>query len=120
VGDSTPVGDVSETVVYCGSHSSATEAAAESVARSMTGAVIMGYDPSLVADGAQVTVVTGTQFAVNAASTPTTGTSSGSATSIPSVAAIAVPSPTTSNLQPWDPRACTAGATPTAPVPNRI
>ena len=36
----------------------------------MTGAVIMAYDPSQVADGAQVTVVTGTQFAVNAPSTP--------------------------------------------------
>jgi polyisoprenyl-teichoic acid--peptidoglycan teichoic acid transferase len=119
VGDSTPVGDVSETVVYYGSHAPATEAAAESVARSMTGAVIMGYDPSLVANGAQVTVVTGTQFAVNATSTPTTGTPSGSATSTPSVAAIAAPSPTTSNLQPWDPTACTAGATPTALVPNR-
>jgi hypothetical protein len=118
VGDSTSVGDVSETVVYYGSHAPATEAAAESVVRSMTGAVIMAYDPSLVADGAQVTVVTGTQFAVNASSTATTGGSS-SATSTPSVAAIAAPSPTTSNLQPWDPRACTAGATPTAPVPNR-
>jgi LCP family protein required for cell wall assembly len=119
VGDSTSVGDVSETVVYYGSHAPATEAAAESVVRSMTGAVIMAYDPSLVADGAQVTVVTGTQFAVNASSTATTGGSS-SATSTPSVAGIAAPSPTTSNLQPWDPRACTAGATPTAPVPNRI
>jgi hypothetical protein len=118
VGDSTSVGDVSETVVYYGSHAPATEAAAESVVRSMTGAVIMAYDPGLVADGAQVTVVTGTQFPVNAPATPTTGGSS-SATSTPSVAGIAAPSPTTSNLQPWDPRACAAGATPTTPVPNR-
>ena len=119
VGDSTPVGDVSETVVYYGSHASATEAAAEAVARSMTGAVIMAYDPSLVADGAQVTVVTGSQFAVNAPATPTTGGSTAPATSTPTVTGIAVPSPTTSNLQPWDPRTCAAGATPTAPVPNR-
>jgi LCP family protein required for cell wall assembly len=125
VGDSTPVGDVSETVVYYGSRAAATEAAAESVARSMTGSVIMAYDPSLVADGAQVTVVTGSQFAVNAPATPTTASTatpatSTPATSTPTVAGIAAPSPTTSPLQPWDPRACAPGATPTAPVPNRI
>ena len=74
VGDTPAVGDVAETVVYYGSRSAATEAAAESVARSMTGSVIMAYDPSQVADGAQVTVVTGTQFAVNAPASSTTPT----------------------------------------------
>jgi LCP family protein required for cell wall assembly len=113
VGDATPVGDVVETVVYYGSRSPKTEAAAETVARSMTGSVVMAYDPSRVADGAQVTVVTGTQFAVNSAaapaSTPTTSTAA---------ATIASPSPPTSNLEPWDPRACPAGVPPTAPEPN--
>jgi polyisoprenyl-teichoic acid--peptidoglycan teichoic acid transferase len=130
VGDTNPTGDVAETVVYYGSHSPAVEAAAETVARSMTGAVIMAFSPSQVADGAQVTVVTGTQFAVTTppvAPTPTTGSVSGSSTSTtpsttsttsPTAAAIAAPSPATSNLQPWDPRSCPAGATPTAPVPN--
>jgi hypothetical protein len=65
VGDTAPVGDVSETFVYYGSRAPAAEAAAEAVARSMTGSVIMGYDPSQVVDGAQVAVVSGTQFAVN-------------------------------------------------------
>jgi LCP family protein required for cell wall assembly len=124
--DATPVGDVAETVVDYGSHTPAIEAAAETVARSMTGAVIMAYDPSQVANGAQVTVVTGTQFAVNAPSTPPTGATAGSSTSAapttattaPPATAIAAPSPATSKLQPWDPRACPAGATPTAPVPN--
>ncbi len=32
----------------------------------MSGSVIMAYDPTKVVDGAQVTVITGTQFAVNA------------------------------------------------------
>ncbi|MGP0110140.1 MAG: LCP family protein [Acidimicrobiales bacterium] len=129
VGDTTAVGDVAETVVYYGSHAPAIEAAAEEVARSMTGAVIMAYDPAQVAEGAQVTVVTGTQFAVNATSTPATGATPGSsdaaapttattAPAAPAAAAIATPSPSTSNLQPWDPRACPAGATPKAPVPN--
>ena len=76
VGDAPPVGDVAETVVYYGSTTPAVEAAAEAVARSMTGSVIMAYDPSQVTDGAEVTVVTGTQFAVDApvaAATPATG-----------------------------------------------
>jgi hypothetical protein len=123
VGDTAPTGDVAETVVYYGSRAPAVEAAAEAVARSMTGSVTMAYDPSQVADGAEVTVVTGSQFAVNApaatgagasSSTPTTTTT----TTTPSVAAIATPSPTMANLEPWDPRACAAGATPTAPVAN--
>jgi LCP family protein required for cell wall assembly len=129
VGDSNPTGDVAETVVYYGSHSPPVEAAAETVARSMTGAVIMAYDPGQVADGAQVTVVTGSQFAVTTPpvpTTPTTGSVSGSTSTTPSTtpatsataAAIATPSPPTSNLQPWDPRSCPAGAAPTAPVAN--
>jgi LCP family protein required for cell wall assembly len=124
-GDATPVGDLAETVVYYGSRTPTIEAAAEAVARSMTGSVIMAYDPSQVTNGAQVTVVTGTQFAVNAPSTPATGVAVGSsvsaaptATTSPAAVAIAPPSPTTSTLQPWDPTACKAGATPTAPVAN--
>jgi LCP family protein required for cell wall assembly len=127
VGDTPPVGDVAETFVYYGSHARATEAAAEAVARSMTGSVIMAYDPSQVADGAQVTVATGTQFAVNTPRTPTTGSTSGSSLAAPPVTApttsqatgaIAAPSATTSKLEPWDPKACPPGATPTALVPN--
>jgi hypothetical protein len=125
VGDIAPTGDVAETVVYYGSRAPAVEAAAEVVARSMTGSVTMAYDPGQVADGAQVTVVTGSQFAVNAAPTPEGGAGTSGATApttttttTPSGAAIAAPSPTLSKLEPWDPRACAAGATPTAPVPN--
>ena len=126
IGDSTPVGDVSETVVYYGSHDAAIEAAAEDVARSMTGAVVMAYSPSQVADGAQVTVVTGTQFAVNppAPSTPVASTAP-SPQAVPTTTppsstsgGIAAPTASTSNLQPWDPRACQAGAVPTVPLAN--
>jgi hypothetical protein len=93
--------------------------------------VILGYDPSQVTGGAQVTVLTGTQFAVNA---PTTGSTSTSAPTSPTTAGaggssgstsgasvgFAAPSPTTQPLQPWDPRACPAGSTPTTPVPNPL
>lgn len=134
LGDSAPVGDEAETYVYYGSRNAATEAAAESVERSMTGSVITAYDPSKVAKGAQVTVVTGTQFAVNAPSpkapstaggSPSTSTPGSSPTSVgssPSTTGgsgpIATPSATTSQLQPWDPRACAPGVVPTTPVPN--
>jgi LCP family protein required for cell wall assembly len=123
VGDTPAVGDVAETVVYYGSRSAGTEAAAESVTRSLSGSVIMAYDPSQVTDGAQVTVVTGTQFAVNAPASSTTPTSAGTTPTTSSTPtssdAIAAPSASNPTLAPWDPRACSAGATPTAPVPNR-
>jgi LCP family protein required for cell wall assembly len=124
VGDTPRVGDVAETVVYYGSRKPAVEAAAEEVASSMTGSVIMAYDPSHVSANSQVTVVTGSQFAVNtppapaprSAGAPTAPTT---ATTAPTAAPIAAPSPPTSNLQPWDPRACAPGASATSPVANR-
>ena len=129
VGDTAPVGSTSETVVYYGSRAPSIEAAAEAVARSMAGGVIMGYDPTKVANGADVTVVTGTQFSVNPAPasttatsgtgvTPTTASSSGSASSAAS--GFTPPTTSTQALQPWDPRPCAPGATPTQPVPNPL
>jgi LCP family protein required for cell wall assembly len=130
VGDTTPVADVAETVVYYGSRAPATEAAAERVARSMSGSVIMAYDPRQLTDGARVTVVTGTRFTVDAPSPPvavagaasdpssSVGPATSSTTTSPAAAAIANPSPTTSKLQPWDPEACPPRAAPTTPVPN--
>ena len=127
VGDTAPVGDVSETYVYYGSRSGQAEAAAESVARSISGSVIMAFDPSKVADGAQVTVMTGTQFSVDApAPSPASGSTTSLSTTTTSVppssgssnGAIATPNASATNLEPWDPRACSAGAVPVAPSPN--
>jgi LCP family protein required for cell wall assembly len=139
VGDTPPAGDVTETYVCYGSRDAATEAAAESVSRSMSGAVIMGYDPSMVVDGAQVTVVTGSQFSVNPPGAPATTTTSiksrkkASSTtstapattpsSVPPASGaaagnIAAPNPSNTGLEQWDPRACAPGAVPTAPTPN--
>lgn len=129
LGDAAPVAPYAETVVYYGSRAPAVEAAAEKVARSLTGQVILGYDPTQMRDGAQVTVVTGTQFAVNppaTSPTPTsaaagTGASTTTTTTTPGAgAAFTSPSSTTQKLQPWDPRACPAGASPTAPVANPL
>jgi len=125
IGDVTAVGQEAETVVYYSSKSPAELAAAQAVANSMSGAVIMADDASQVSPGSQVTVVTGTDFSVNppaAASTPTsTGsgsggsststtapTSSGSSGNTGNSGAFAAPTATVEPLAPWDPRSCTA------------
>jgi hypothetical protein len=115
IGNTTPVGQQAETVVYYSSMNASGLAAAQAVADSLSGAVILSYNPSEVSPGSQVTVVTGTDFTVNppalsamgstgstAASTTTTTTSS------PRSAVLAPPIPTVQALQPWDPRSCTA------------
>jgi hypothetical protein len=131
-GDVNPVGDLSETVVYYGSRTPAIEAAAEAVTRSISGAVVMAYDPSQVTAGAQATVVTGTQFTVNAPPTTPTSVATGASgvTTPPTAPAqpttsstnpnIATPSASNTQPQPWDPKACAAGAVPTAPIANKV
>jgi LCP family protein required for cell wall assembly len=120
IGDSPPVGREAETVVYYAAKTPAQLAAAQAVANSMSGAVIMGMDPTQVKAGSQVTVVTGTDFTVNAppatpttaatgatAATPTTTTTSGNSGNTGSSGAFQAPTPTVEPLQPWDPRSCT-------------
>jgi LCP family protein required for cell wall assembly len=129
IGDSPPLGDVQETYVYYGSRDATVEAAAESVAHSLSGSVIMGYEPTKVSDGAQVTVVTGSQFSVVSPPGPgpapeagrgsrTTSSTTASAPPGSVDGAIQAPSPAASNLARWDPRACPAGASPVGPSPN--
>jgi LCP family protein required for cell wall assembly len=114
VGDTTPVGTQSETVVYYSTKTSAAHAAAQAVAHSLSGAVITALGPT--SNGATVTVVTGSQFAVNApapgtatttpgATTPTT--TSTATTTASSSGAFQAPTAAVSPLQPWDPRSCT-------------
>lgn len=135
-GYAVPVGDYAETTVSYSSRTPADEAAAQEVARSLSGAVILKYGPTT--DGAQVTVTTGTNFSVNStAPTPTTTTthpktskktsktSKASATTAPASAPGAAAGTTTTTipsdiasgafspasssnepLAPWDPRAC--------------
>jgi LCP family protein required for cell wall assembly len=119
IGDTTPVGREAETVVYYSSKAPAELAAAQTVANSMSGAVIMAVDPSQVKPGSEVTVVTGTDFSVNPPPTTTTPTSAGGTAAIPaapsttttapssSSSAFAPPTPTVEPLQAWDPRSCT-------------
>jgi hypothetical protein len=117
VGDSTPVGTEAETVVYFANRTAVDQAAAQAVAKSMSGSVITALGPTT--DGAQVTVVTGTQFTVDsppATATPATGattttTASASTTSTTSSSSdtpFQAPTPAVTPLQPWDPRACPA------------
>ncbi|HXA34627.1 MAG TPA: LytR C-terminal domain-containing protein, partial [Acidimicrobiales bacterium] len=113
IGDTPSVASQSETVVYYAHMTPADEAAAQTVAHALSGAVVMAVGPT--ADGAQVTVVTGTQFGVNPpapppTASPTTAAPSPSAagTSASADAGFLPPTTSTQALQPWDPRSCTA------------
>jgi LCP family protein required for cell wall assembly len=129
VGDTPSVGPEAETVVYYATTSPTDRAAAEAVARSLAGSVITALGPTT--DGAQVTVVTGTQFTVNppeptvpggpattagaagtaTTSPPTTIPPTTTTTSAPpgsATAAFLPPTAAVTPLQPWDPRSCSA------------
>jgi hypothetical protein len=123
LGDTDPVGPISETYVYY-AHPQF-EADAEKVARSMSGDVVMGMGPTT--DGADVTVITGTYYSVmapNSSATTTTTSPSGSSTTAttasapPTTAVTSPPSSAESQIDPpssndqglaaFDPRSCTA------------
>jgi LCP family protein required for cell wall assembly len=114
LGDTSPVGQEAETVVYYGSKAPSVVAAAQMVARSISGSVILGFNPSMVLGGAEVTVDTGTTFSVNTPEATTTSTSAvtpntTTTTTTSSSSGLFAP-PTSANeaLKPWDPRSCTA------------
>ena len=126
--DTSPVGQEAETTVTYAKMTPSDEAAAQAVARSMTGSVIMALGPT--ADGAQVTVTTGTSFTVNppapppSASTPKTSLKKASSSTTTAAAPVSTTTTTTAPasvdngefsapsqaveaLAPWDPRSCT-------------
>jgi len=138
-----PVGEQAETVVEYGPDTPAEEAAAQAVARSLSGQVIMALAPAgqagsaAASSGAQVTVITGTDFAVNPpapppvsttttspprhrhhpattttttvppATTTTTTTTVPPTTTTTTVPDFAAPTQPVQALAPWDPRSCT-------------
>ena len=77
----------------------------------------MAFDPAEVTNGAEVTVVTGSAFTVGALPAKGTGPAP-TTTTVPASSAIAAPNAPTTVLEPWDPRACSPGVTPTAPIAN--
>lgn len=134
-GNTTPVGQYAETTVSYAHRSVADQAAAQLVADSLSGQVVLRYGKT--SGGAQVTVTTGTNFSVNSSlpgaspsapssapsaeksTTPTSAVSSSSTpSSVPtatsaaatSPSGFAAPSEAVQALEPWDPRACPAGA----------
>lgn len=116
-GDSTQrsSGSDSETLVYYSANNVTARARAEAVAQSLTGAVVLAVGPTT--GGAEVTVVTGSDFAVNSPASSTTAPPAGSATSGTSATTTSAPAPTSStlgtptaptqSLAPFDPRSCT-------------
>ncbi len=128
VGNSTPVGQYSETTVSYAQRTPADIAAAQLVADSLSGAVILKYGPT--ADGAQVTVTTGTDFSVDsslpgnslppsspATTAPPSGATAANATYGSTVASRASSTtggftasyPAITPLTSYDPRACPPG-----------
>jgi LCP family protein required for cell wall assembly len=128
-GAQTSVGPVSETTVVYPASKNATQAAryladAEQVKRSLTGLVVLGQAPTTL--GADVTVITGSNFAVNAPAVTTTSSSStasqtpsstvlatllsamldAAATTPNGNASLAAPTAATSSIPPFDPRLC--------------
>jgi len=102
-GDAPVVGSVSETtVLYSAGH----EAAAERVAHDLNGAVVMGVGNT--ANGADVTVVTGTDFSVAPPPSQTTTSGSAPSTSTANSNVLAPPTAPKQSLAPFDPRSCTA------------
>lgn len=103
-GSETPVGPLAETFVKYASP--ADQPAAEQVARSLQGPVVLAYDPS--ATGAQVTVLTGTGLSVKPESTAATTT-----TAVRNDL-IGPTTPAVNPLAQFDPRSCTADGGPGA------
>jgi hypothetical protein len=108
-GNTSAGGSVSQTIVYYSSPSHLAEA--ERVLHSLSGAATLGRGPTI--DGADVTVVTGSDFSVNttppSGTAPSTGgTSASSSGAGASSGSLTAPTPPTQPLAPFDPRSCTA------------
>jgi len=109
-GDSPSTGSLSETTVYYASSSHLAQA--EQVLHSLSGAVTLGMGPT--SNGADVTVVTGSNFSVNAPASKKGPASTGTAPAGPpttasaSASSLGAPTATSQGLAPFDPRSCTA------------
>jgi LCP family protein required for cell wall assembly len=123
-GTTTSVGSYRETTVSYAHRTPTDVAAAQLVADSLSGQVILHYGPT--ADGAQVTVTTGTDFHVDAtlpghaapahpttpsssSSSSTPSTSSSATAGPPAVTGFAPTTPSHNPLTSYDPRACKPG-----------
>jgi LCP family protein required for cell wall assembly len=136
VGAITPVGPIAETVIWYGGTPPPAKGnwhnpglfAAEKVLSTLSGPVVMGYNPAMVAHGSLVTVVVGNGTTMTpVVATPVTTTTghgtttttihSTTTTTVPDPAGIkssplfGVPAATSMALQPYDPRACNAAGT---------
>jgi len=132
VGDRTPTGPITETMVWYGGTPPPNNAdwknpgleAAQSVMSQIEGPAIIGYNPSEVTPGALVTVQTGNSLTLKpvvskkaAKGKKSTTTTVFDPSGIKSNPNLGTPSPTNPVLEPWDPRACNAAGTAPATTP---
>jgi LCP family protein required for cell wall assembly len=132
VGDRTPTGPITETMVWYGGTPPPNNTdwknpgleAAQSVMSQIEGPASMGYNPSEVTPGALVTVQTGNSLTLKpivskkaAKGKKSTTTTVFDPSGIKSNPNLGTPSPTNPVLEPWDPRACNAAGTGPATTP---
>ena len=132
VGNRTPTGPITETMVWYGGTPPPNNTdwknpgleAAQSVMSQIEGPAIMGYNPSEVTPGALVTVQTGNSLTLKpiVSKKPAKGKKSTTTTvfdpsGIKSNPNLGTPSPTNPVLEPWDPRACNAAGAGPATTP---
>jgi LCP family protein required for cell wall assembly len=122
ISDSIPTGPISETVVNYAA--AGDRAAAQEVARALSGVVVLAQ--GVTTPGAAVTVVAGSDFAVNSGTafeamsssprtTPPTARATATITQANSAITsrrLSAPTPPTSSLAEFDPRSCTASGGP--------
>ena len=138
VGAITPVGPIAETVIWYGGTPPPAKGNwrnpgledAEKVLTQLSGPVVMGYNPAMVAPGSLVTVVVGngttmtpapvapvTTSTTKSTTTTTVHGRTSTTTTVPDPAGIkssplfGVPTATNMPLAPYDPRACNAAGT---------
>jgi LCP family protein required for cell wall assembly len=107
LGDTAPVGAPAETLVTY--DSTAHEPAAEAVARSLSGLVVLARGATT--GGSEVTVTTGSDFSVDSPShAPTTTPATNPSATVTTASTLGPASPAVTPLRAWDPRACRSSA----------
>ena len=122
-GDTAPVGNPALTVIAYNSMDRKVIGAAQTLWHLFSGQTILAYEPTLKDP---VTVITGTNFAVNPVPVTTTtlhtttttskpkatSTTTSTTTTLPNVPGFQSPNTATAGLAPWDPRSCTPSGGP--------
>ena len=101
--DAVPTGPLSETVVAY--NSTGDQAAAQQVAHSMLGPVVLAQDSTV--DPGTISLTVGTNSSVDIPAPADTATTAAGRATTSTTSKLGDPTPATSDLSDWDPRSCT-------------